>query len=132
MFRPGEFMRDEWPQAMSCNLRLTYPNKRPPDRDCLDACLWKSLYLAIGRMATASDNVPSSDFSSLRQLASLACAAGSQRSRESETESMIADDVKLGLDVVIYHPHLVNLYGCEIGDGCKIGAFVEIRRMAKI
>jgi len=83
-------------------------------------------------MATASDNVPSSDFSSLRQLASLACAAGSQRSRESETESMIADDVKLGLDVVIYHPHLVNLYGCEIGDGCKIGAFVEIRRMAKI
>jgi acetyltransferase-like isoleucine patch superfamily enzyme len=45
---------------------------------------------------------------------------------------MVAADVKLGKDVVIYHPHLVNLYGCEIGDGCKIGAFVEIRRQVKI
>jgi len=45
---------------------------------------------------------------------------------------MIADDVKVGKNVILYHPHLVNLYGCEIGDGCKIGAFVEIRRTAKI
>jgi len=45
---------------------------------------------------------------------------------------MIADDVLLGKDVIIYHPNLVNLYGCEIGDGSKIGAFVEIRRTAKI
>src|SRR5712664_1540628 len=45
---------------------------------------------------------------------------------------MIATDVKMGRNVVIYHPHLVNLYGCEIGDGCKIGAFVEIRRQVKI
>jgi acetyltransferase-like isoleucine patch superfamily enzyme len=45
---------------------------------------------------------------------------------------MIAADVKMGQNVVVYHPHLVNLYGCEIGDGCKIGAFVEIRRTAKI
>jgi acetyltransferase-like isoleucine patch superfamily enzyme len=42
---------------------------------------------------------------------------------------MIASDVRLGEGVVIYHPELVNLYGCEIGDGCKIGAFVEIRRV---
>jgi len=41
---------------------------------------------------------------------------------------VIADDVKLGRDVKIYHPELVNLYGCEIGDECVIGAFVEIRR----
>jgi UDP-2-acetamido-3-amino-2,3-dideoxy-glucuronate N-acetyltransferase len=45
---------------------------------------------------------------------------------------MIAADVRMGREVVVYHPHLVNLYGCEIGDGCKIGAFVEIRRTAKI
>jgi len=45
---------------------------------------------------------------------------------------MIANDVRLGKDVIIYHPNLVNLYGCEIGDGSKIGAFVEIRRTAKI
>ena len=45
---------------------------------------------------------------------------------------MIASDVSLGKDVVIYHPDLVNLYGCKIGDSCKIGAFVEIRKSVKI
>jgi len=45
---------------------------------------------------------------------------------------MITDDVRLGKDVVIHHPELVNLYGCEIGDGCKISSFVEIRKQAKI
>ena len=42
----------------------------------------------------------------------------------------IADDVKLGKDVVVYHPDLVNLYGCTIGNGTKIGSFVEIQRGA--
>lgn len=45
---------------------------------------------------------------------------------------MIAKDVKLGKNVKIYHPNLVNLYGCEIGDNCIIGAFVEIRKQVKI
>jgi len=45
---------------------------------------------------------------------------------------VIASDVRLGEGVIIYRPELVNLYGCEIGDGCKIGAFVEIRRQVKI
>ena len=45
---------------------------------------------------------------------------------------MIASDVLLGEGVTIYHPELVNLYGCEIGDCCKIGAFVEIRKQVKI
>ena len=45
---------------------------------------------------------------------------------------MIAEDVRLGNNVLIYHPDLVNLYGCEIGDETKIGAFVEIRRTARI
>ena len=40
----------------------------------------------------------------------------------------IAPDVRLGQNVVIYHPDLVNLYGCEIGDECKIATFVEIQR----
>ena len=44
----------------------------------------------------------------------------------------IAKDVKLGKNTKIYHPNLVNLYGCEIGDDCKIGAFVEIRKGVKI
>lgn len=44
----------------------------------------------------------------------------------------IAASVRLGRDVVIHHPELVNLYGCEIGDGTKIGSFVEIQKNASI
>ncbi len=45
---------------------------------------------------------------------------------------MIADSVRLGRDVFIPQPQLVNLYGCTIGDGSKIGAFVEIQRGASV
>lgn len=45
---------------------------------------------------------------------------------------MITDDVRLGRNVKVYHPELVNLYGCEIGDNTRIGAFVEIGRKVKI
>ena len=45
---------------------------------------------------------------------------------------MIATSVILGRNVVIPQPDLVNLYGCSIGDGSKIGAFVEIQRGAVI
>jgi acetyltransferase-like isoleucine patch superfamily enzyme len=45
---------------------------------------------------------------------------------------LIAPDVRLGSDVVIHRPDLVNLYGCEIGDGTTIGAFVEIRRDVRV
>ncbi len=40
--------------------------------------------------------------------------------------SRIAPDVKLGQGVQIYA--FVNLYGCTIGDGTRVGAFVEIQR----
>lgn len=45
---------------------------------------------------------------------------------------MISKDVKLGGGVVIYHPDLVNLYGCAVGDNTKIGTFVEIQKGASI
>jgi UDP-2-acetamido-3-amino-2,3-dideoxy-glucuronate N-acetyltransferase len=45
---------------------------------------------------------------------------------------MIADSVRLGKDVRIFQPDLVNLYGCAIGDGTKIGAFVEVQAGASI
>ena len=35
---------------------------------------------------------------------------------------------KIGENVTIYHPELVNIYGCEISKGCKIGTFVEIQK----
>ncbi len=37
----------------------------------------------------------------------------------------IGKDVQLGRDVKIFHPELVNLYGCSVGDETKIGTFVE-------
>ncbi len=35
-------------------------------------------------------------------------------------------------DVVIHHPDLVNLYGCSIGAGTKIGPFVEAQKNSHI
>ena len=43
---------------------------------------------------------------------------------------VIAPDVKLGRDVTIYN--FVNLYGCEIGDGSRIGSFVEIQKGTRV
>ena len=45
---------------------------------------------------------------------------------------MITADVQLGQEVKIFQPDLVNLYGCQIGDRTKIGAFVEIQRGVQI
>jgi UDP-2-acetamido-3-amino-2,3-dideoxy-glucuronate N-acetyltransferase len=45
---------------------------------------------------------------------------------------MIAKDVILGKNVVIHHPDLVSLYGCTIGEGTKVGPFVEIQRGAVV
>ena len=45
---------------------------------------------------------------------------------------MIAEDVELAPGVVIFHPELVNLYGCRVGGGTKIGSFVEIQKGASV
>jgi acetyltransferase-like isoleucine patch superfamily enzyme len=42
----------------------------------------------------------------------------------------IMPDVKLGKNVRIFE--FVNLYGCEIDDNSKVGAFVEIQKGVKI
>ena len=47
-----------------------------------------------------------------------------------ETYTCIAPDVKLGRDVKL--SKFINLYGCEIGDETKIGAFVEIQKNATV
>ena len=46
------------------------------------------------------------------------------------TYQCIAPDVKLGKNVKV--SKFINLYGCEIGDETKIGAFVEVQKNAKI
>jgi acetyltransferase-like isoleucine patch superfamily enzyme len=44
----------------------------------------------------------------------------------------IAESVDLGQNVKIFHPSLVNLYGCKVGDESKIGTFVEIQKGASV
>jgi acetyltransferase-like isoleucine patch superfamily enzyme len=46
------------------------------------------------------------------------------------TFNCIADDVKLGENVRL--SNFINLYGCEIGDDTKIGAFVEIQKNVRV
>jgi acetyltransferase-like isoleucine patch superfamily enzyme len=48
----------------------------------------------------------------------------------TEQQACVADDVRLGerVRLAVY----VNLYGCEIGDDTRVGAFVEIQRDVKI
>ncbi len=45
---------------------------------------------------------------------------------------MVATDVTIASDVVLPRPELVNLYGCSIGEGTRIGPFVEIQKGATI
>jgi len=47
-----------------------------------------------------------------------------------DTYLSIAPSVKLGQNVKL--SKFINLYGCEIGDETKIGAFVEIQKNARV
>jgi acetyltransferase-like isoleucine patch superfamily enzyme len=52
---------------------------------------------------------------------------------ESRVESKylcVAADVRLGAGVKL--AQFINLYGCEVGEGTKIGAFVEIQKNARV
>jgi acetyltransferase-like isoleucine patch superfamily enzyme len=51
-------------------------------------------------------------------------------SAQVSAHACIADDVRLGARVRV--SPFVNLYGCEVGDDSRIGAFVEIQRGARI
>jgi acetyltransferase-like isoleucine patch superfamily enzyme len=44
----------------------------------------------------------------------------------------VADNVKIGRGVKIFHPDLVNLYGCSIGEDTFIGPFIEIQNKVSI
>ena len=53
------------------------------------------------------------------------------RSRPAnEAPYRLIDDVAFGDDVVVHS--FVNLYGCRIGSGTRIGTFVEVQRGAEI
>jgi acetyltransferase-like isoleucine patch superfamily enzyme len=44
----------------------------------------------------------------------------------------VSDTVVMEEGVQVFQPALVNLYGCRIGAGTRIGAFVEIQKNARI
>jgi len=50
--------------------------------------------------------------------------------RELPLNVCVADDVELGEDVKL--APFVNLYGCRIGNGTRLGAFVEVQRDVRI
>jgi len=50
--------------------------------------------------------------------------------RETDPTICVAPDVKLGRHVTL--SQFINLYGCEVGDETKIGAFVEVQKNATI
>lgn len=56
-------------------------------------------------------------------------ANGTAHPRAAEYVS-IATDVRLGVNVKL--SKFINLYGCQIGDNTKIGAFVEVQKNATI
>src|ERR1700726_402442 len=74
----------------------------------------------------------------MRRAAGSQDAGSSQRIVEQERSSglfmnsynCISDNVKLGANVRL--SKFINLYGCEIGDDTKIGAFVEIQKNASV
>src|SRR6185436_17434145 len=51
-------------------------------------------------------------------------------SMQANEYACVAASVKLGKDVKL--GKFINLYGCEIGDESKIGAFVEIQKNASV
>ena len=52
------------------------------------------------------------------------------RTKKTSEYLCISPDVKLGKDVKL--AKFINLYGCEVGDETKIGAFVEIQKNATV
>lgn len=57
-------------------------------------------------------------------------STGSESTSKAKTYVCVAPDVRLGQNVKL--SKFINLYGCEIGDDTKIGAFVEIQKNAKV
>jgi UDP-2-acetamido-3-amino-2,3-dideoxy-glucuronate N-acetyltransferase len=51
---------------------------------------------------------------------------------ESGAPAAIFPGVTMGAGVKVFQPHLVNLYGCSLGEDTRIGAFVEIQKGATV
>src|SRR4029450_13152050 len=71
---------------------------------------------------------------SARRQTSRSCRPLARRARPRDRAMneylCIAPDVQLGEGVSL--ASFVNLYGCQIGDGTKIGTFVEVQKNARV
>lgn len=72
----------------------------------------------------------------MRDADKLICSNGASSSRSKNSVVQVTDyrciaqDVKVGRNVTL--SQFINLYGCEVGNDTKIGAFVEIQKNAKV
>jgi UDP-2-acetamido-3-amino-2,3-dideoxy-glucuronate N-acetyltransferase len=66
----------------------------------------------------------------LRRQSAITSAAETTRGPANQAPFRLIDDVDFGADVVVYS--FTNLYGCRIGDGTRIGTFVEVQRGAVV
>ena len=83
----------------------------------------RSLRSRVAREGKQPDGVPVRS-NTLRGNGGSGCVA------QNEKYLCVAPDVKLGRNVKF--SQFINLYGCEVGDETKIGAFVEIQKNSKI
>jgi len=65
-------------------------------------------------------------------VCALTAQADPRKAAQPKAFMPISANVVLGHGVKIFHPDLVNLYGCTVGDETKIGAFVEVQKNARI
>ncbi len=85
----------------------------------------------IGKAVKARGLAPPSDFGELSRAAAVPVPlSGPSSMAQADGHLCIAPDVKVGKNVKF--SKFINLYGCEVGDETKIGAFVEIQKNAKI
>src|SRR5580658_3435062 len=93
-------------------------------RDCTSYKCWKPPTNRCNKEAKLSSSSVSA------YLLKLARNSSKRKNSSMDQYLCVAPDVKLGKNVKL--SNFINLYGCEIGDDTKIGAFVEIQKNSKI
>src|SRR6476646_6340873 len=90
------------------------------------------MLVAESRYATDGIDRKSLSWAAPASAAKASAGGSDHECQERKLEPMISEDVVLGEGVQIFQRDLVNLYGCRIGDGTRIGAFVEIQKGASV
>ena len=84
--------------------------------------------IAVGRLKTLAK--PKKSDKNLTYSNVAPSSSSKSGDMQANRNLCIASDVKVGHNVKF--SEFINLYGCEVGDETKIGAFVEIQKNAKV